>query len=73
MKLPEIKDCSGDVTVSSWKKSVGESVAAGELLLQVECDKASVDIYSEASGTIIQVFFQEGEIVKPGDVIAKIE
>ena len=58
--------------ILSWKKKEGDSVAAGEVLCEVETDKASFEVEAPESGTLIKRFFDEGDDVPVLRVIAAI-
>jgi pyruvate dehydrogenase E2 component (dihydrolipoamide acetyltransferase) len=49
--------------IVGWKKAVGDEVVAGEALCEVETDKALLEVESPASGTVLALFFQEGDEV----------
>lgn len=49
--------------IASWKKSVGDPVSQGEVLCEVETDKALLEVESPAAGTLLAQFFQEGDEV----------
>ena len=55
-----------------WLKAVGESITAGEPLLEVQSDKANVEVEATVSGTLARVLAKEGQILKPGDPLAVI-
>jgi pyruvate dehydrogenase E2 component (dihydrolipoamide acetyltransferase) len=59
-------------TLMRWLKHEGELVAKGEPLMEVETDKATVEIEAPASGTLSQVRANEGDVVPVGQVIALI-
>lgn len=67
----------GDLTVSEgklirWVKKVGEAVAEGELVVEIETDKAVVEVESPCAGTMAQHLAQEGTVVKMGEQIGVI-
>jgi 2-oxoisovalerate dehydrogenase E1 component len=67
----------GDLTVSEgklirWRKKVGEPVAAGEVVVEIETDKAVVEVEAPCAGTMAQLLEQEGSMVKMGQQIAVI-
>ena len=67
----------GDLTVSEgklirWVKQVGEAVAAGELVVEIETDKAVVEVESPCDGVMAQHLEQEGSVVKMGQQIGVI-
>ena len=67
----------GDLTVSEgrlirWVKKAGDRVRAGELVVEVETDKAVVEVEAPCAGTMAQLLEQEGSMVKMGQQIAVI-
>ena len=71
--LPEISENVESGNVISIQVSQGDSVAEGDTLLEIETDKASVEVPSTAGGTVQEILVSEGDDVKVGAVIAKIE
>lgn len=49
--------------ITAWKKKAGEQVSEGEVLAEVETDKALVEVESPATGTLLELFFAEGDDV----------
>ncbi len=62
-----------DGEIVEWKKSVGDSVSEGEVLVEVETDKSVEELESEADGVLVEILAEAGDIVKPGHVIGRIE
>jgi pyruvate dehydrogenase E2 component (dihydrolipoamide acetyltransferase) len=58
--------------IVSWKKQKGDGVAVGEVLCEVETDKAVMDVESTASGVVLETFFAEGADVPVQTVIAVV-
>ncbi|MGD9094192.1 MAG: hypothetical protein PVF74_15195, partial [Anaerolineales bacterium] len=56
----------------SWLKTEGETVVEGEPIMEVETDKATVEIEAAASGLLSSIIAQEGDEVPVGQVIAWI-
>ena len=71
-RLPDLGASTGEAEVVVWLKAVGESITAGEPLLEVQSDKANVEVEATISGTLARVLVQEGQIIKPGDALAVI-
>lgn len=71
-RLPDLGASTGEAEVVVWLKAVGESVRAGEPLLEVQSDKANVEVAATLSGTLARVLAREGRILKPGDPLAVI-
>jgi pyruvate dehydrogenase E2 component (dihydrolipoamide acetyltransferase) len=59
--------------IVSWLKNVGDSVARGEPIAEVETDKTTVDMESMRSGVLVEIVAAEGADVPVGDVIAYLE
>src|SRR4029450_8930754 len=59
-------------TLMRWLKAPGDSVTKGELLMEVETDKATVEIEAPASGILASVTAQPGDIIPVGERIARI-
>ena len=71
-RLPDLGASTGEAELVVWLKAVGESVAVGEPVLEVQSDKANVEVESTVSGTLARVLAEEGQILKPGDPLAVI-
>jgi pyruvate dehydrogenase E2 component (dihydrolipoamide acetyltransferase) len=72
LRLPDLGASTGEAEVVVWLKTVGESIAAGEPVLEVQSDKANVEVEASASGTLVRVLAEEGQLLKPGDPLAVI-
>lgn len=70
VRVPPAGEGVTEVTILRWEKQVGEQVLAGEVLLQVESDKATVAVESEHSGTLLRRLAAEGEVVPVGAAVA---
>lgn len=58
--------------IVAWHKQPGDAVAKGDVLFEVETDKATMDVEAQGDGFLIDVAASEGTDVPVGDVIAKI-
>ncbi len=72
LRLPDFGASTGEAEVVVWLKAVGESIVVGEPVLEVQSDKANVEVESSLSGTLARVLAEEGQILKPGDPLAVI-
>lgn len=70
IRMPDIGTVESEVTIVRWLKSIGEHVAAGEALVEVETDKGVNPIESVAEGTLLARRYEEGAKAVAGDVIA---
>lgn len=70
--LPALGESVTEGTISRWLKEVGEQVEADEPLLEVSTDKVDTEIPSPASGTLLEIRFQEDDVAEVGSVLAVI-
>ncbi len=61
-----------EATVGTWLKSVGEAVAVGEVVLELETDKVNMEVTAEAAGVLEKIAAEEGATVVVGDVLGAI-
>ena len=72
LRLPDLGASTGEAEVVVWLKAAGESITAGEPVLEVQSDKANVEVGATISGTLARVLASVGQIIKPGDALAVI-
>jgi pyruvate dehydrogenase E2 component (dihydrolipoamide acetyltransferase) len=70
--MPRLSDSMEEGTVLRWLKSVGDEVAVGDELVEIETDKANMVYESDLAGTIVEVLAQEGDTLPVGDPIARV-
>jgi 2-oxoglutarate dehydrogenase E2 component (dihydrolipoamide succinyltransferase) len=73
VKVPQLGESVVEATVGRWLKKEGDSVKAGDQLVELETDKVNVEIPAEQDGILQSILKQEGETVNIGDAIATIE
>ncbi len=61
-----------EATLLLWLKQPGDAVVKGDILFEIETDKATQEIESPISGTLLQVLAQAGDVVPLGQIVAKI-
>jgi pyruvate dehydrogenase E2 component (dihydrolipoamide acetyltransferase) len=59
--MPRLSDTMEEGTVASWLKSVGDKVEEGDILAEIETDKATMEFESFYTGTLLHIGIQEGE------------
>jgi 2-oxoglutarate dehydrogenase E2 component (dihydrolipoamide succinyltransferase) len=64
--VPTLGESVTEATVSTWFKKVGDSVAADEMLCELETDKVSVEVPAPAAGTLSEILAGEGDTVEAG-------
>jgi pyruvate dehydrogenase E2 component (dihydrolipoamide acetyltransferase) len=72
IQMPKLSDTMTEGTLVSWKKKKGDQVSAGEVLAEIETDKATMEWESPEDGTLSEIYLQEGGKVNVGDRIAFI-
>jgi pyruvate dehydrogenase E2 component (dihydrolipoamide acetyltransferase) len=72
MLMPLLSDTMTEGTVAAWHKQVGDQIEIGELLLEIETDKAVMEQDSFFEGTLLHIGVQEGETVAVQAVLAVI-
>jgi pyruvate dehydrogenase E2 component (dihydrolipoamide acetyltransferase) len=73
VNLPKLGFDMNEGTFVNWVKNVGETVKAGDVLAEIESDKATIEVESTASGTLIEQLVKVGDTVPVGAPIAKIQ
>lgn len=70
--MPQLSDTMSSGKILSWKKKEGDAVKRGDILAEVETDKANLEIECFQDGTLLKVMAPEGTDAKVGDVIAVV-
>ena len=70
--MPKLSDAMETGKVIKWLKKEGETVKGGDILVEVETDKANVEVEAFGSGVLRKIVIPEGEQVPVGDLIAVI-
>ncbi|HZW98416.1 MAG TPA: 2-oxoglutarate dehydrogenase complex dihydrolipoyllysine-residue succinyltransferase [Trueperaceae bacterium] len=73
VKVPAAGESISEVIIGTWLKSVGDPVAADEPLVEVETDKATLEVPAPVAGVLTEQFAAEGDTVGVGDVIARVD
>ncbi len=72
VEMPELGESVTEGTITTWLKSVGDTVEVDEPLLEVSTDKVDTEIPSPVAGTLLEILAEEDDTVEVGDIIAKI-
>ena len=70
--MPKLSDTMTEGTLVSWKKKKGDKVAAGDVIAEIETDKATMEWESPEDGVLTEIFVEEGGKVEVGERIAII-
>ena len=72
IKMPRLSDTMEEGTVASWLKQEGDKVEEGDILAEIETDKATMEFESFYDGTLLKIGIQEGESAKVDSLLAII-
>jgi pyruvate dehydrogenase E2 component (dihydrolipoyllysine-residue acetyltransferase) len=70
--MPRLSDTMEEGTIGRWLKKPGDEIKKGDILAEIETDKATMDLEAYETGTLQQILVQEGETVPIGQVVALI-
>lgn len=73
VKLPSLAEGVDSATVTYCHKNAGDSIKEGDDLIELVTDKATFNMPSPASGVLKEILVSEGDRVKVGQVVARIE
>ena len=70
--MPRLSDSMEEGTILTWMKQVGDEVAVGEEIAEIETDKANMAYEADVAGTLLEIVVAEGETAEVGAVIARV-
>ncbi len=72
INMPRLSDTMEEGTVATWLKKVGDSISEGDILAEIETDKATMEFESFYEGTLLHIGIQEGETALVDKLLAII-
>src|SRR6266404_5668506 len=72
IQMPKLSDTMTEGTLVTWRKKKGDKVLAGEVIAEIETDKATMEWESPEDGVLTEIYVQDGGKVNVGDKIAFI-
>ena len=63
VEVPKLGNTVEECLIAKWRKHKGERVSAGEVVAEIETDKATFEVTAPADGTVLETFFDEGALV----------
>lgn len=72
VRMPKMSDTMTEGVIAKWHKKVGDTVKSGELMAEIETDKATMDYESFNSGTVLYLGAEEGQAIQVNDVLAVV-
>lgn len=70
VRMPKMSDTMEEGVIAQWHKKVGDTVESGELMAEIETDKATMDYESYNDGTVLYLGADEGDAVKVEGILA---
>jgi len=70
--MPRLSDSMEEGTILQWLKAIGDEVAVGDELVEIETDKANMAYEADVAGTLTEIVAAEGETLPIGAVIARV-
>src|SRR5665213_1287485 len=72
IKMPKMSDTMTEGVLAKWHKKVGDKIKSGDVLAEIETDKATMDFESYQDGTLLYIGVEEGKAVPVDALIAVI-
>jgi 2-oxoglutarate dehydrogenase E2 component (dihydrolipoamide succinyltransferase) len=73
LRVPSLGESITEVFIGEWRKQVGERAASGENLVEIESDKATVELAAPQAGVVAQILKKKGDTATVGEVIGYLE
>ena len=73
LKVPTVGESIQEVQIGQWLKSEGQWAAKDENLVEIESDKATVDLAAPVAGILLQIVHRQGDVVPVGTLIGYLE
>lgn len=73
IKMPKLGESITEGTIVSWSVKVGDTINEDDVLFEVNTAKVSAEVPSPVAGKILEIFFQEGDTVAVGTVVATVQ
>ncbi len=73
VKVPQLSESVAEATLLQWKKKVGDTVAADEILIEIETDKVVLEVPAPSAGVLAELVVADGGTVVSDQLIARID
>ena len=71
--VPSLGESVTEATVAKWLKKEGEPVEKDDVLVELETDKATLEVFAQTNGILTKIYFQDGQDVQIGEELAELE
>ena len=72
IEMPKLSDTMTTGTVVTWHKKAGDAVTNGDIIAEIETDKATMELENFDDGILLELFAQEGDEVEIGKPLAVV-
>src|SRR5947208_1773080 len=72
IRVPPLGESVVEATVGRWLKSEGDSISAGDSVVELETEKVNVEVPAEEGGVLERIAHREGETVRVGDLLGTL-
>ena len=72
IRMPRLSDTMTEGVIAAWHKNIGDDVSSGDLLAEIETDKATMDLESFFDGKLLHIGVEEGKGIPVGELLAII-
>jgi len=73
VKVPQLSESVAEATMLQWKKKAGDTVAADEILIDIETDKVVLEVPAPSAGVLVEILVADGGTVAAEQLIARID
>lgn len=73
IKVPPMGESISEATVAGWRKKPGDPVAAGDVLVELETDKVTMEVPAPSAGVLLNIVKKSGEVVRLGETLATLD
>ena len=73
VKMPALSPTMTEGKIVSWNKNVGDKIETGDVILEIETDKAVMEVEAQSKGVLGKILFELNQEVRVGDTIALIK
>jgi pyruvate dehydrogenase E2 component (dihydrolipoamide acetyltransferase) len=73
IKMPRLSDTMEEGAISTWRKHPGDTIAVGDVLVEIETDKAVMEYEAYQAGVLSKILVDEGQVVGIGAAIALVD
>ena len=70
VRMPKLSDTMTEGVVAEWHKKVGDSIESGELLAEIETDKATMEFESFQEGVLLHIGVEQGQTAPVDSILA---